>query len=243
MTNTSAAVVERAFGRLPVVLTPKKLAACREAAPDEYPQYDQVSDLLTIAEKDFFEPLLLQTPPASFAQQFEYLAYKYTPIRLFVLSLLKNVPGQELAAFCFDPPITSAHWLIEPPLGLPKADIVAAVGKYIDSAQRLVLSVPTLQNVSAKDVMQLLAPTTEVDFGLTALEFVFEGTIQANDWVVTETFTKTRRAMLDYENAAKKISSDVQLDAALEAIRFENESDLPGPSDLRHTFLRYGRTQ
>lgn len=236
------ATLERAIVPAPVVLTPKGLAACRDAAPAQvYAQYEQVVGLLAIAERDFFVPLLTETPPANFAQQFEFLAYKYAPIRLFALSLLKNVAGKQFMSEYFDVTLKLENSMIERSWGLPKTDLAVTVGQYLQTAQRLVISAPTLHNVSAKHVVQLLVPITEVDFGLTALAFVFEGSISATDWVVAETFTKTRRAILDYEDVAKKITDEAQIDSTLAHLRFETEIDQPGERDFRHNFLRYER--
>jgi hypothetical protein len=56
---------------------------------------------------------------------------------------------------------------------------------------------------------------------------------------VSETFSRTKRAVLDYEDAAKKITEDASIESTLSFLRPEAEVEKYSEHDLRGSFFRY----
>jgi hypothetical protein len=227
----------------PAVLTPRFLEGFQ--ALHQYPFRSHIIELLRSAEKEIFVPLLTLATPAAFGQQFEFLALRFAPIRITAACWLAMGIGPEFASNYLKATNEMRHWFVENSWGLPRPDLAATFDLYVKTARTLVSIGPKLATVPGRDFMEVLGSITEVDFGLTSLTLAFEREIKTDEWIIWETYGRTRRALLSYEQAVSVITAHVQESGEMEKVLTELRPDegieQPGEHDLRTTFHRYSR--
>lgn len=227
----------------PGVWTPRLIEGLAEL--HEHPYRTQIVDLLRAAERDIFTPFLTLSLPASFSQQFEFLALKYAPIR--IQTLLWFAHGvhldAEFIAKYFEATRKAKTWFIDNSWGLSKTELATTFDQYLRVSLSLVNAAPKMADLAANDIVALIRPITEVDFGLTSLTFAFEKEIKPLEWVVAQTFSRTRGALLEYERAVESLNLQAEeaheIEKELEGLRPDGGVEQPTDRDLRSKFRRY----
>ena len=192
---------------------------------------DEVSKLLKQAREDLFVPLLTQSTPPDFERTFDEFALQYARIRLDALSLLLNMFGSaqfKERYFATLAKTFSRLWSSKSDFGVPKGDMESLQRRYLQAAIVTGTFGVRWQLFEPKKLEPLLTALVLADFGTTALALVYEGTIQANLWRITETFRLTKRAIAAYEKAVSeflkseplppKISGSLRIEGDLDSI-------------------------
>lgn len=168
------------------------------------PLAERVREILLATEMDLFRPLLCSARPNEFAQEFANLANRYFPVRLQTLVMILNEVGLEKFRnqyFERIPNVAASLAMNAGQWGLPADDVVNCFRQYFDCAQKIIKVFPHVANAPVAHLLRLANSITEIDYGFTAMGLVFEGSIHATDWRLSEVFRLTRRSLLEYESA------------------------------------------
>jgi len=161
----------------------------------------RVRALLAAAETDLFQPLLMLATPADFARTFELLAYKYFPLRLQALMLILDHVGikrfrdeyfNRAPQFAASIATHAKNW------GLGVPEVAGAFQLYFDSAVKLARVAPVINCAEPAQLVRLVDSITQVDYGFAALGLVFEGSMRAPRWCMSEVFRCTHSSLLEY---------------------------------------------
>jgi hypothetical protein len=167
---------------------------------------DRVRQILQAAETDLFQPLLVSARLNEFGQDFTLLANRYFPVRLQALLMILNEVGwNEFRTDYFNraPKVAasfamqSGHW------GLDVKEVADSFRQYFDSALTIISVFPLIGTAPVPALLRLASSLTEIDYGFTAMGLVFEGSIHAQPWRISEVFKLTRRSLLEYEDATR----------------------------------------
>ena len=170
--------------------------------------HDRVRALLTSAESDLFQPLLMLATPADFARTFELLSYKYFPLRLQALMLILDSIGvKRFRAEYFQcaPQFAASLAVHANDWGLDVHDVTGSFQLYFDSALKLIQVAPALSCAEPAQLLRLVDSITQIDYGFTALGLVFDGSIQAQPWCMSEVFRCSRSSLVEYGNTVDSI--------------------------------------
>jgi hypothetical protein len=176
-------------------------------------QLEQAKRLLTETQEKIFLPFLTQTRPDDLPQRFEWGANSYAPIRLYILSLLWAGLGTknfELRYFAALVKATDVFVNEAEKWGLAREDVEQTFQQYLSSATRIVLVAEQIGSLDAPTLVTLIGNITKTDFGLTAMALVLEGSINAERWIVQETFAFARSALADYAASVNALLHSVQ---------------------------------
>jgi len=195
---------------------------------------DEVIKLLRQAKEKIFVPLLTQVTPADFERSFGESALRHARIRVDALSLLLNVFGSaqfKERYFATLAKTFSRLWNSRNDFGVLKGDIESLQKRYLRAAITTGTFGVRWQLLELKKIEPLLTAIVAADFGTTALALVYEGTVQANLWRITETFKLTEHAIAAYEKVVSeflkaeplppKISGSLRIEGDLDSILYD----------------------
>jgi len=174
----------------------------------ESPLGIRVREILRAAEAELFVPLLSSARPNDFGKEFSLLANRYFPVRLQTLIIILNEVGpDEFRKDYFNraPQVAASLAMHAGQWGLSVEDVRDSFRQYFESALSIISVAPRIGLAPVPLLFRLMNSMTEIDYGFTAMGLVFEGSIPAPRWRISEVFKLARRSLLEYEDAAKSL--------------------------------------
>ena len=194
--------------------------------------HERLRAMLLAAQADLFQPLVALVNPVDFPATYELLSFKYFPVRLQALLLIVSNVG--LDNFCAEyfhraPQIAASLATHATKWGLGQEEVATSFQQYFDSAIKLIGVAPNLRSAEPPQLVRLATSIIQIDYGFTAMGLVFEGSIQAQPWCVSEVFRSTRRALFDYGDAVEHVVTQLRGIDPNQAEMFSNPSSRKAP--------------
>ena len=175
---------------------------------------DRVREILQTAETDLFKPLLVSARLNEFGQEFTLLANRYFPVRMQALLMILNEVGWDefrVEYFNRAPKVAASFAMQAGQWGLSVNEVADSFRQYFESAVMIIKIAPYIGSAPVPALLRLASSLTEIDYGFTAMGLVFEGSIAAQSWRISEVFRLTRRSLLEYEDAARILLAHANL--------------------------------